>query len=244
MGNYDRAIKVINGVLKYRNRVNNLSTLGRLYYILGVINTRMGKMDEAKKYLEKVIKIGDKISDYEILGYGHSGLGIYHRSQDNCEEAIHQFEEARKYFEIIKNMKGASKALSNIGLVYYENDNSAAEEYFKEALNIARRIGDLWQIGLVKMYLGNFYLRFDSPDLALRYLSDSKKILESLDSKDVLPYVYAGYGAALIEIGRVEDGMEYLRRAREISNEKVKMKVEKFIEEMMERADIKDGVSI
>ncbi len=213
MGNDKEAVSVIKGVLKFEGKIKDMNILGHLYYILGVVLVRRGAYDEGEKALHKVVRIGRRTSDYELLGYGHNGLGIYHRRMRRCEDAIHHFKESKRYFEIIKNMRGVAKALTNIGTIYYDMHDKRAEKYFKEALKIARRIGDLWQIGLIKMHMGSYYLMVDNYDMASRNLTEAKRIMESLDAKDVLPFVYTAYGALLIETGDADEGEKYLRKA-------------------------------
>ncbi|OYT59981.1 ATPase, partial [Euryarchaeota archaeon ex4484_178] len=186
-GDYERALEEMKGCMKYYSRIRNLVTLSRLNYVYGMISLYSGRRDEAKNRLEESFKIAEGIMDYETLGYAYNGLGIYYRHIGRYEEAIESFNKSRRYFEAARDLRGLSKTLSNIGLVYYDEECEKAESYLKEALNIARKIGDLWQIGIIKYQLGNYYTFKDRYELALRNIREAEKIIISIGARDALP---------------------------------------------------------
>jgi tetratricopeptide (TPR) repeat protein/DNA-binding MarR family transcriptional regulator len=216
-GEYEKALQEIKECMKYYNRIRNLMTLSRLNYVYGMIALYGGMMEEAKSRLEEAFKIAERIMDYETLGYAYNGLGIYYRHINNYEEALESFNKSRRYFEAARDMRGLSKVLSNIGLVYYDNRDDEAETYYKDALAIARKIGDLWGIGIVKYQLANYYTFKDRYELALRNIREAEKIMNSIGAKDVLPSIYMSYSYLYVAMGDGINAQKYIDKAIDLS---------------------------
>jgi len=217
-------------------------TLSRLNYVYGIIALYSGLLDEAKERFEESFKIAERLMDYETLGYAYNGLGIYYRHNKNYEAAIESLNKSRRYFEASRDMRGLSKALSNIGLIYYDQHDEKAEEYLKEALGVARKVGDQWEIGIVKYQLGNYYTYRERYDLALRNLREAEKIIKNMGARDTLPSIYVGYSALYSALNDLENAKNYLDRAIDLSiqmgNEYRAIKYAKYALEIFENKDI------
>jgi len=216
-GAYEKALAEINECMKYYNRIRNPVTLSRLNYVYGIISLYSGMIDEAKSYFEEALKIAERIMDYETLGYAYNGLGIYYRHKGYHDDSIENFQKSRRYFEAARDMRGLAKALSNIGLVYYDQDLDDAEIYFKDALGIARKLGDLWEIGIIKYQLGNYYTFKERYDMALRNIKEAEKIMLSIGAKDALPTIYVSYSYLYAALKDGENAQEYIDKAIDLS---------------------------
>jgi len=216
-GEYEKALQEIKDCMKYYNRIRNLVTLSRLNYVYGMISLYSGRKEEAKSRFEEAFKIAERIMDYETLGYAYNGLGIYYRHIGYYEEAVENFNKSRRYFEAARNMRGLSKTLSNIGLVYYDQESDEAEIYYKEALSIARKIGDLWEIGIIKYQLGSYYTFKDRYEMALRNIREAEKIMNSIGAKDALPTIYISYSYLYAAMGDINSTQRYIDKAIDLS---------------------------
>ena len=101
--------------------------------------------------------------------------------------------------------KGKAKALELLGVTYYYKDNYPKSlEYFLEALDEYKEIGNKAQIGSVIGNIGSIYYKRGAYDDALAKYHEALKIIEELGKKRVLSGIYNNIG----EIYFIQDNYE------------------------------------
>lgn len=182
----------------------------------------------------------------EILGEKNPLLKHFFLSglmEEKGEKAIEQFKKSLSYSKATEEVKIAANIL--IGDCYYRLSYlKEAEKYYKEALNISKRVKDksgvLQERAIALCKLGIIYLDLDKPDKALEYFKETLKIDKKIGEvgrvggascrigdTTILYYLYYGYegiiATALCDIGMIysnldksDKALKYLNKALEI----------------------------
>ena len=225
-GEYQKAFRELEKSMQHIVQIKDLSTISKARYAMGVLSLYLGDLDRAEDEFNEALKIGEKAMDYEVLGLGYQGMGILYRHLKDHSMALESFNRAKNYFEVIGNKRAVAKVLGNMGLVHYdlgtqggEENINFAEDYFSRALVMFQEIGDKWNTLLSKRNLAGVYQYRNKFEEALSYLDEAHKGFEDIGGLDILPSIYAQYGALYTDKGEAEKAKEYFDKAISLSME-------------------------
>jgi tetratricopeptide (TPR) repeat protein len=159
-----------------------------------VISLNKQAYDERLTSPEQTVNIGNKALALGIkLNFDHGiaeayrviGIGQYYLNMP--EQSINSYINALTYFLKSGDKRGEAKVDNNIGNLYRDNDFDRSLIYFQKALAIGNEISDKSLIATSYLNLGNFYVRKESFNKALKYYDQSESIFTALqDSVNII----------------------------------------------------------
>lgn len=194
-------------------------TLGHINMLLGVFNEGLSEIDSAKFFYEKTIKLLKEDTtrkSVEILSVTYTNYASIYLKAGHYSKAIPIYLSSAKKSEEIGDFKNQLISINNAAGCFKEiKDYKKAIHYFNTALDIAKKTKDKTNIGGIYISLGQISLLLGENQKALKYLMDSKEILEEIGFYELLHIVYQSLSTYYIKSGNIEKAQEYLNQAKE-----------------------------
>lgn len=134
-------------------------------------------------------------------------LGDIYWHLGEMDSSINKYELSYEFFRKTNNKKGISQSLGDIGYIKMEQGKYPESLMnYKEALKIARQIGDDEYIGVVGLYISQLYDWMGEYDEALKMYHEMKVHFEKNKS-------HKSYGVVLMNIGAVHGNNKMLDSA-------------------------------
>lgn len=164
-----------------------------------------------------------ELSDASSLGIidGNIGeiqfdLGEDASSKNLTALAEQYYNEALKYYQ--QSIKADEKAVSaafgynGIGKAYHRlNKNDLAITHHQQALNIAKTLGDKWNMFKAFQGMANAYMKQGNNQTALAYFNQALPLAEEVENNDVAD-VYRDMAIAYEEIGDYKNAVNYQKK--------------------------------
>lgn len=159
MGNLNKALEIgFEALDRYKTLKENELLLSKIYSTLGMIYLYLNDNNKALKYYQDDLKISLKYGKESELSSTYNSIGIIYMQME-------KFQEALKYYSIAMQKSLASKnetiyayAASNSGSIYQSlNENEKALEFHFKALNIERRLNDIYGMATEYASIGKAY---------------------------------------------------------------------------------------
>ena len=145
-------------------------------------------------------------------GQANETLGEFARARDDLEAALAAHRAAA-------DRAGEWQALLDLGFLWTSRDYAPAGEYFREALALAREMGDDARQGRSLNRLGNWHLNGGRPAEALRHYEEALAIFEDLGDRRGLAETLDLLGMASSHNGDAVAGVAYFARVVPIQRE-------------------------
>jgi tetratricopeptide (TPR) repeat protein len=132
-------------------------------------------------------------------------------------------DESKRIEDKDKMLKAKASTLSNLGIIHSINKPDKALKYYKEALEIHRKIGDTSRIEIGLNNISYIYNILDKPEKALEYKIEYLEIQKKIQKKTQNNRVERGIAWALGDIGHIyidlrkpSEALKYSEEALEI----------------------------
>ncbi len=182
--------------------ISTLLNLGEAYRMAG-------HLDSAVVYFQETLRHNNTLKHETIQGYGLGNLGMAYAAQNKSFEAIMLLTEAVNLLKDLGDTYSTSVYVAELGKIYeHQGDWNAAEEKFREALNMATEAGLKEQIRDFSKLLFDGYEKMQDYQPALIYHKLFKTYQDSLVNKEniqAFERIKAGY-----EINQRESEIELL----------------------------------
>ena len=185
---------------------------------------RTGEYEEAERAFQALLEQAraDGNRALEAAALDRQGMLMHFKALEGdltkadsaAEQAL--FEQALAIRRQIGDPAGTAESLFGLGLVHQvlRNDWETAMPYYREALDLADRYGDLLLRSEVHRHVGFFYAMSDlQSDLALHHLKISHDLREELGDPRWLPGGTVALGLAELADGLRERGLAHMREA-------------------------------
>ncbi|MCB9187134.1 MAG: histidine kinase [Flavobacteriales bacterium] len=117
-------------------------------------------------------------------------------------------------------------ALTVVGVTYLRESNyMEALRYFRQAEDECREVEDSLNLAKVYINIGSCYQSMDSSAKAMEILMSSAAILEHYNDSSHLLYVYTNIGALLGTIGRLDEQLEFSKKAFDMAGGKLNSRI-------------------
>lgn len=166
LGQYEKARKICEDVLKHRGNANRRD-LSLAHVTLGTIHAEMGDFGVARRHLEQGLVLRRESNDKAGTAACYIDLAVLSQRQLNIERAAKYYSEAVRLYEEIGSQSGLVIAYLDLGALHYHFDLKLAGDYFLKGLGIANRIGAKRSLCYLYTDLGhvNFRALMDSQAL-------------------------------------------------------------------------------
>ncbi len=167
-GKYDKAEDHYNQALRVEREAGNTENLIRLLTSLTAIAGLRAQYARADAYLQEGLELAERISDHEATLGLLVNAGCLATSYGDLEMAEAHFSHGLDMARQMCNLGRVSYFLVNLAdvLSRQQERNAAAEDYFQEALDLSRQVGEVWILSSTLSSLGEFYLKLNRIDEA------------------------------------------------------------------------------
>lgn len=147
------------------------------------------------------------------------GRGTAHETLGHFELALADFQAALDQARAEQNRRAEWQTLLDLGFLWVSRDYQRAGEYFRDALDRARTLGDPAALGHTLNRIGNWHLNLDEPLDAVRYHREALDIFEELNDARGLAETYELLGVSHYNCGDAIQGAADCERATELYRE-------------------------
>lgn len=177
---------------KNLDQTENYDKRAQTYYFLASVNSINKKDKIAAEYCNKIVKLyqQNKIKDKRLV------LSAYQRLFQNSlvqENAVAGFNTLNTYIDFTKTHfpEYLYEAYYLAGTFYLTNkDFNKALDFFKKALEAAKRNKNETQMATAKMLIGDIYTETKQFDIAKTYLNEAKTYFEDKKINESLKPIY------------------------------------------------------
>lgn len=149
-----------------------------------------------------------------------------HRARGRVHEALGNFEAARADHEAALGIARAEadrraewRALLDLGMLWASRDYARTGDLFRQALDLAREIGDPVAVARSLNRVGNWHLNVEQPLDALRHHREALAILQESGNRRAIAETLDLLGMTSYLGGDLVRGTEYYRQALELFRE-------------------------
>ena len=185
---------------------------------IGQLLTTMGRLDEALKKQQQALLLASALDDAS-QALAHLGMGNVLYESGQLVEALTSFEKALPGFVKTGDQEQQLRVRNWQGMAYARlGQTDKSIKAFQEGLRLARQIGERAASVLLNN-LGEAYQNLFDMEQALVYHEEGMKLAENTQLVGNMADLARNLGVDLVYLGRVAEGIAYLYRALNISEE-------------------------
>jgi class 3 adenylate cyclase/tetratricopeptide (TPR) repeat protein len=185
------------------------------YYSLAAKNaTRLYANMETVTHYTSAIKIADKVStDDAQWSQLHRGRGLAYETLGNFVGARADHETALAIARSAHNHHDEWRALLDLGMLWTSREYDKAIDYFRQARELARQMGDQVLLAQTLNRIGNWHTNAENPLKAQKYHQEALEIFEELGDRSGLAVTLDLLGLVNNFRGNVTAGISYYDKA-------------------------------
>jgi serine/threonine protein kinase/Tfp pilus assembly protein PilF len=221
LGKPDAALASFNETLKLRQEIGAKKEVGDTLIDLGNFYEDSGQHDQALKMYKESLQIQRDAGDENNQAMCLSNIGNTYLSRGQYDDALTYLQQALQLREKLKVPGDIADTVHNLAetnakLGQYDQ---ALREYLR-ALDLHRSAGDKRSAAIDSYGLGTLYGLQDRYGAALNSEQEALKTFRELqDRSPTMAEILSGYGGALAEAGRWEEGQKTLDEALSLARE-------------------------
>jgi class 3 adenylate cyclase/tetratricopeptide (TPR) repeat protein len=209
---YDTAVKLLAKALDLPPGAG--VTRAQALCSLATIRFRMGEFDACMWLLKDALR--EARGDPALAGLALSLKGLCHYRKGNLTEALTAHRKSLEQRQAAGDLAGVTRSLNNIAVVKMElGDTAGSLADCQEALSVARRIGDRWNISMVLTNLGHWEIAAGMADRAVEHLKLAIELKIRLQDPAGADIARVTLGEALVKQGKTDEGIAQMRHAIE-----------------------------
>jgi eukaryotic-like serine/threonine-protein kinase len=221
VGKSDEALKDYKEALRLRREIGDKKGVGDSLIDLGAFYHDRGHYDEALKFFKESLQIERELGDESNQSLCLNNIGSCYSYKGEYEEALTNFQQALQLREKANVPDDIVLTVHNLA------DNSArlgrynqALTYYVRALDLNRTIGDQRGAALVSSNMGTLFGYQGRYGAALNAKKEALDTFRELKDRSAwLGEILSGYGLALADAGRIEEGQKSLDEAMDLARE-------------------------
>lgn len=142
LNNFDKALAYNNAALELLVDTTEVTSRSNLYNNIAIIYGKKGNLNKSLEYLNKALKLSNKNEYIDVYVYSLLNIGIVYTQFGDFPKALSYLNEALKITGEKQMIAEHARILINIASITGQTDPLKAIAQMKEALLIAREIGD------------------------------------------------------------------------------------------------------
>lgn len=164
MARYEDVSKLNFDLLQEAEKNDDLSGIALAYLGLGNVENRLQKKAEALQWYFKALHSLNTDSARQKMSYLFNNMAIVYYKLNQPDSALYYVEQGVKYSKQSGNLTDYANALSLYGGILAEfNQTGKAEILFKDALEVRKKIGDVYYVVTDMAQFALFYLNTGQP---------------------------------------------------------------------------------
>jgi len=198
------------------NGIENQATNGLVW--LGNAFLLRGEYNDAEKYYQQALELAQRDKGRLNEALALVQLGSLRSLQHNTDEASRYIQQALPFVQQGDYRRSLSKALTLLGRAYRDKgDYEGALKAFTDQLQLAEQVGDLSQVALSHVEIGNVLSSKEQYLEALNHYEDSYKMFKSLKAEIYVGYAVNDQASVLWQMGRYDEARAALAEASSIA---------------------------
>lgn len=205
-------------------KIDNASSLSKVYFQLITLFQNTGKLDSATYYLNRLELISKKAPESyknQITIDYYQAAGLYFKKKADYKEAISFYEKALKLMLKFGNDPLSLAGLYlNLGNAYTKTVNyTAGLQNYLSGLTIFEKLNN--DLGKSFCYQGVSiaYLEMGQPQRSLSYAKKSLQIKQALKDRPSIATAYNNLGNIYLELQNYNDAIVYFNNSLKIARE-------------------------
>ncbi|MHA1270835.1 MAG: CHAT domain-containing protein [Candidatus Helarchaeota archaeon] len=208
----ENELQILNSILELAELVGDKQIQSKTLREIGEIYNKQYDYEKAMEFFEESIKIGQGFERVKTI-FDISQLEIKKSEWDKAFSKLNKiYEESLKNDQLIY----AAFILATLGLLLrYRGDYPKAEEYYKKAIEINKKVnpikvaGNLGNLGVLALKTSDF-------DKALRYFRESLKLNMENKNKFGIAIGLNQIGQVYVEKAQYNEALEYFNKSLQI----------------------------
>lgn len=178
---------------------------------LAFIRFRSGEFDACEKVLDESQE--EAAGDPDVMGFIHSLRGLCLYRKGDLEAAIASHQKSLECRKQAGDLAGVARSLNNLYVAKMEaGDAAGSEDDCREALAVARRIGDRMLVSVILTNLGHRELATGHPERAAEHMRSAIDLKVRLKDAVGAATCRVTLGEALVRQGMHDQGLDLLRQ--------------------------------
>lgn len=177
---YKKALEYYNKGLELVTDTQQVRTLCNFYNNIGILYGKKGDLKTSLAYFQKAMNRSNKEEYIDVYLYSLLNMGILHKMYGDSKKALDLYKNALQIATEKDMPEEQARLLLNIASITYETSNDQAIETLKDALGLAKKLGNKQILGETYEQLAeNYKAKKDYKQLA-EMLAEQRKIEDSL----------------------------------------------------------------
>lgn len=214
LGEYDKAIEILEEAAELSNDVLNPERLGTIYWMLSASYQAQGDTGRAKRYALHAIQSFEEVGNKRQASYVHNRLGRAYIQSDQLEDAEAHLRVAHDMAHKLDDPRGiaeAARSLSELHLRRKQLDDAESEA--REALAAAERLRDAQQRADALLTMGEALEARGKKKDAEGRMQEALKLLEGAGAPQPLAVGYSRLASFYESRGEAPRALDYMKRA-------------------------------
>lgn len=214
LGEYDKAIEILEEAAELSNDVLNPERLGSIYWMLSASYNAQGDSGRAKRYALHAIQSYEEVGNKRQASYVHNRLGRAYIQSNQLEDAEAHLRVAHDMAHKLDDPRGISEAARSLSELHLKRKQfDDAESEARESLDAADRLHDALQRADALLVMGEaLEARGKKKDAEAR-AQEAIKLLEGAGSTQHLAAGYSRLADFYEQRGDAARALEYMKRA-------------------------------
>jgi serine/threonine protein kinase/Tfp pilus assembly protein PilF len=221
LGKPDAALASFNETLKLEKEMGAKKEVGDTLIDLASFYEDRGQHDQALKTYKESLEIQREAGDETYQALCLNNIGNCYFSKGDYEDALTYYQQALQLREKLRVPNEIAETVYNLAQTNFKlgQYDQALSQYLR-ALDLQRRAGDKRTAAIDSYGLGMLYGHQGRYGAALNSEQEALKTFRELQDRSVwMAEILSGYGAALAEAGRWEEGQKILDEALSLARE-------------------------
>jgi tetratricopeptide (TPR) repeat protein/serine/threonine protein kinase len=221
LGKPDAALASFNETLKVEQEIGDKKEVGDTLIDLGNFYRDRGQNDQALKMYKESLQIQREAGDENYQALCLNGIGSTYLSKGQYDDALTYYQQALQLREKLKVPGDIAETVHNLAEtnVKLGQYDQALSQYLR-ALDLHRSAGDKRTAATDSYGLGTLYGHQGRYGAALNSEQEALKTFRELQERSpTMADILSGYGGALAEAGRWEEGQKTLDEALSLARE-------------------------
>lgn len=223
----DSALNHYNMALSLFRSMTYDELTGETLYKIGTLFFATSNYQAALKYTNESLEIFQILDNKKRLASVHSLLCDIKSIMGFKESAIENCRISLDLYETLELSDGKASLLNSIGNIYLDiGQHEKSEQYFNQALFIARSKNDPYTTATSLSNLGHMYLEKGAYEEAILYFNRAMEI--DHQQKDIagLGYSYYNLGMAHMKLGNYNEAMNQLEQSLSYAGQSIDLELQ------------------
>ena len=193
--------------------LNNPRKEGIANLTIADVHNRLGNFSTAEEYYSKAIEIFEQSNDSTYYASALLNLGETYFKDKKYDEALVMLNHSGDIFKKLNNRQGTAYYLGNAGMALaMQFEDSLAENYLLEAINILDEFKDYYPICTYLLYLSDIYSRKGDVPSAFDYANKSLELSQEHKLNEQINDANLKLSELYDSTGNIEAASEYRKK--------------------------------